>query len=155
GERQLPAGRLSTPGTERRRAGRRPPRRPRWPGGFPGGYRPGRRAGLGSSACLAFGTRRGSAPLPFEPWAEAAHRCRKRMKITSVTVYPLVRVRRRSPTVISRQIRPEGITPVEESYFILFELVADNGLRGIGEVSDIPPEELPDLARLQDDLTRH
>jgi L-alanine-DL-glutamate epimerase-like enolase superfamily enzyme len=76
------------------------------------------------------------------------------MKITEVRVYPLVRVKRQYPTVISMQIKETGITPVEESYFILFEVVADNGLRGIGEVSDIPEESLPDPSALKEDLSR-
>src|SRR4051812_41975578 len=77
------------------------------------------------------------------------------MKVTDVLVYPLVCVRRQYPTVISTQIRKEGVTPIEESYFVLFEVVADGPqgtLRGTGEVSDIPEESLPDLPRLRDEL---
>jgi muconate cycloisomerase len=76
------------------------------------------------------------------------------MKIADVRVYPLVTIRRRYPTVISVQIHADGITPVEQSYFVIFELIADNGLRGIGEVSDIPEESLPDLGQLKADLHR-
>ncbi len=76
------------------------------------------------------------------------------MQITEVIVYPLVRVKRRYPTVISMQIREDGITPVEESFFVLFEIVTDAGLRGVGEVSDIPDDLLPDLGQLQEDLSR-
>jgi L-alanine-DL-glutamate epimerase-like enolase superfamily enzyme len=76
------------------------------------------------------------------------------MKIADVLVYPLVRVCRRYPTVISQQIRPDGIVPVEESSFVLFEVVAENGLRGIGEVSDIEEGALPDLPALAEELRR-
>ncbi len=76
------------------------------------------------------------------------------MQITDVLVYPRVTVRRRYPTVISMQITESGIVPVEESYFVLFEVVTDTGLRGLGEVSDIPAENLPDLSVLREDLRR-
>lgn len=76
------------------------------------------------------------------------------MIITDILVYPLVRVKRQYPTVISKQITQTGITPIEESYFIVFEAVAENGLRGVGEVSDIPEEALPDLPSLGEDLRR-
>lgn len=77
------------------------------------------------------------------------------MQITEVLVYPLVPTRRRYPTVISVQIREDGITPIEESYFVIFEVVARSGareLRGIGEVSDIPAEALPDLGQLKEEV---
>lgn len=76
------------------------------------------------------------------------------MTITEVVVYPLVTVKRQYPTVISMQIRSEGIIPIEDSYFVIFEVVTDTGLRGIGEVSDIPEDTLPDLGRLKEDLCR-
>lgn len=76
------------------------------------------------------------------------------MHITDVRVYPLVRVKRQYPTVISMQIRDDGIVPIEESCFVLFELIADNGLRGVGEVSDIPEDALPDLDAFEEDLRR-
>lgn len=76
------------------------------------------------------------------------------MVVSDVFVYPLVWVRRRYPTVISEQVRPDGLHPVERSAFLLFELIADNGLRGIGEVSDIPPEALPDPAEVAEELRR-
>jgi L-alanine-DL-glutamate epimerase-like enolase superfamily enzyme len=76
------------------------------------------------------------------------------MNITGVRVYPLVRVRRQYPTVISMQIRADGITPVEESPFVFFEVCTDNGLRGVGEVSDIPDDLLPDLPTLKESLER-
>lgn len=74
------------------------------------------------------------------------------MLIEDVIVHPLVTVKRKYPTVISMQIHEDGVRPVEESYFVLFEVVADNGLRGIGEVSDIEPDQLPDLPTLREDL---
>lgn len=76
------------------------------------------------------------------------------VKITEVRVHPLVRVKRRYPTVISMQIKADGITPIEESFFVLFEVIAENGLRGIGEVSDPPEEALPDLPTLAEELSQ-
>lgn len=74
------------------------------------------------------------------------------MKVQDVRVYPLVVVKRQYPTVISIQVKEDGIIPIEDSYFVIFEVIADNGLRGIGEVSDIPDDALPDLPQLQEDL---
>jgi L-alanine-DL-glutamate epimerase-like enolase superfamily enzyme len=76
------------------------------------------------------------------------------MQISEILVYPLVRIPRRYPTVISMQITAEGIRPVEESYFVIFELVTDEGVRGVGEVSDIPEDRLPDLRQLKEELSR-
>ncbi len=76
------------------------------------------------------------------------------MTISDVLVYPLVTVRRQYPTVISKQIHADGIRPVEESYFVIFEVLTDTGLRGIGEVSDIEPDALPDLEQLGEGLRR-
>jgi galactarate dehydratase (D-threo-forming) len=76
------------------------------------------------------------------------------MHITEIRVYPVVRVRRRYPTVISMQIGADGVSPVEESCFVLFEVVTDEGIRGIGEVSDIPEDRLPDLPPLKAELER-
>lgn len=74
------------------------------------------------------------------------------MIITDVLVYPLVIVKRQYPTVISVQIHEGRMSPIEDSYFVIFEAVTDNGLRGIGEVSDIPSDALPDLATLAEEL---
>ncbi|MBM3458682.1 MAG: mandelate racemase/muconate lactonizing enzyme family protein, partial [Armatimonadetes bacterium] len=76
------------------------------------------------------------------------------MTISNVQVYQLVRIRRQYPTVISKQIHADGIRPVEESLFVLFEVVTDTGLRGIGEVSDLEPDAVPDLPALQEALRR-
>jgi L-alanine-DL-glutamate epimerase-like enolase superfamily enzyme len=76
------------------------------------------------------------------------------VRIQDVVVHPLVRVRRKYPTVISMQVHEDGIHPIEESYFVVFEVITDNGLRGIGEVSDIPEDQIPDLDVLADDLRR-
>jgi galactarate dehydratase (D-threo-forming) len=76
------------------------------------------------------------------------------MKIAEVRVYPPIRVKRKYPTVVSMQVHKDGIKPVEASDFVLFEVIADNGLRGTGEVSDIPDESPLDMARLKADLER-
>ncbi|MGV3723846.1 MAG: mandelate racemase/muconate lactonizing enzyme family protein, partial [Actinomycetota bacterium] len=75
------------------------------------------------------------------------------MIITDVHVYPLVVVKRQYPTVISVQIHEGRMSPIEDSYFVLFEVVTDSGLRGVGEVSDIPSDALPDLVALAEELS--
>lgn len=73
------------------------------------------------------------------------------MKIASIKLHP-VSVPRRYATVIAKK-GGEANRAVERSSFIFVEATADNGLVGWGEVSDIPPEDYPNLGEYEKLLT--
>src|SRR5262245_16362453 len=76
------------------------------------------------------------------------------MKIVEVRVFPMLTVPRTYPTVISMPETGAAPTARETSPFIIFELISDSGLRGIGEISDIPEDIIPDPEWVKAELER-
>lgn len=74
------------------------------------------------------------------------------MKIKSLRLYP-VAVARQYGTVIAKE-GGEANRTVAKSLFFFIELTTDTGLTGWGEVSDIPPDELPKDVREYEALLR-